>query len=436
MGQDEAQQSTQEYDSSSQLPPQTDSDPAPADATQAVEQRDVDRDDHAMQHDQHAVAEGGNKLVTETEIEPTRVETFKVPGLPARPPPQVHTPSLPADMAHIVALGANQPEAKDTDARGSSTAAGGPSREIADVVKELKAKATMQVDSEMSTAARSAAALPAGTQSKGEKSDELVKVEREMEMMGVKREPASDGIAEAEEGEAQLEVDGASRQEDVKMDGNASSSDSDTDSSSSDSDSTTAAPVTRQRQRRGRNQRATSPSSDMADDDDDESGVVSSKTAPKTEHEITEPEVALPAVQKIDKAVELAKFGKVESVIENVVVIRADTGGDWRVLDEGTVVCLEDRAVIGQIFETFGSVQQPFYSIRFPAAAPPDPSVFTIGRPTFYAPNLASFVFTRDLRAMKGSDASNIWDEEVAAHEMEFSDDEEEAEYRRRQKAE
>lgn len=216
---DEAQQSSQEYDSSSQLPPQTDSDPAPADATQAVEQRDVDRDDHAMQHDQHAVAEGGNKLVTETEIEPTRVETFKVPGLPARPPPQVHTPSLPADMAHIVALGANQPEAKDTDARGSSTAAGGPSREIADVVKELKAKAAMQVDSEMSTAARSAAALPAGTQSKGEKSDELVKVEREMEMMGVKREPASDGIAEAEEGEAQLEVDGASRQEDVKMDG-------------------------------------------------------------------------------------------------------------------------------------------------------------------------------------------------------------------------
>lgn len=89
-----------------------------------------------------------------------------------------------------------------------------------------------------------------------------------------------------------------------------------------------------------------------------------------------------------------------------------------------------------QIFETFGSVQQPFYSIRFPASAPPDPAVFNLGRPTFYAPNLASFVFTRDLRAMKGSDASNIWDEEVAAHEMEFSDDEEEAEYRRRLKAE
>jgi hypothetical protein len=223
----------------------------------------------------------------------------------------------------------------------------------------------------------------------------------------------------------------------------------------------------RQRNRRGRGQRAVSPSDDMIDDDDDgESGVMSSKTAPKTEHEIAEPEIALPSVQKLDEAVELAKFGKVESVIENVVVIRADTSGNYRVLDEGTVVCWEDRTVIGnvrallpltscpcamlmrvsdvssaetthtQIFETFGSVQQPFYSIRFPATAPPDPTIFSLGRPTFYAPNLASFVFTRDLRALKGSDASNIWDEEVAAHEMEFSDDEEEAEYRRRLKAE
>ncbi|KWU41441.1 NAF1-domain-containing protein, partial [Rhodotorula sp. JG-1b] len=82
-------------------------------------------------------------------------------------------------------------------------------------------------------------------------------------------------------------------------------------------------------------------------------------------HEIAEPEIALPSVQKLDEAVELVRFGKVESVIENVVVIRADTSGNYRVLDEGTVVCWEDRTVIGNIFETFGSVQQPFYSIRF-----------------------------------------------------------------------
>lgn len=116
----------------------------------------------------------------------------------------------------------------------------------------------------------------------------------------------------------------------------------------------------RQRNRRGRGQRAVSPSDDMIDDDDDgESGVTSSKTAPKTEHEIAEPEIALPCVQKLDEAVELAKFGKVESVIENVVVIRADTSGNYRVLDEGTVVCWEDRTVIGNVRAHLPSTTSP-----------------------------------------------------------------------------
>lgn len=89
-----------------------------------------------------------------------------------------------------------------------------------------------------------------------------------------------------------------------------------------------------------------------------------------------------------------------------------------------------------QIFETFGSVTQPFYSLRFPASALPDPTVFTVGKAVYYCPKMASFVFTRDLRAMKGSDASNVWDEEVGAAEMEWSDDEAEQEYKRSQKAE
>ncbi|GAA5968166.1 hypothetical protein JCM8115_001763 [Rhodotorula mucilaginosa] len=370
----------------------------------------------------------------ETAAAPAAAETFKVPGLPARPPPQVvEAAAVPADIAHIMALGANQPETVDSAAlekRGQATG----SREIADVVKELKAKAAMAVDSEKTTGA--------GMQAEAAKRrDELVQVEQEMDKMGVKREPVAGQAELQEEGEIAGDAPIKAEQvaDDVKMEADSSSSSDSSDSdSSSESDSTMAAPQAagRQRNRRGRGQRAVSPSDDMIDDDDDgESGVMSSKTAPKTEHEIAEPEIALPSVQKLDEAVELAKFGKVESVIENVVVIRADTSGNYRVLDEGTVVCWEDRTVIGNIFETFGSVQQPFYSIRFPATAPPDPTIFSLGRPTFYAPNLASFVFTRDLRALKGSDASNIWDEEVAAHEMEFSDDEEEAEYRRRLKA-
>jgi len=210
------------------------------------------------------------------------------------------------------------------------------------------------------------------------------------------------------------------------------------------------------RKRPAQRARANSLDSDLSDDDVNAGAL---GAAPKTEHELDQPEVELPKLEKVPEGVELAQFGKVQSVIETVVVVKADTTGSYKVLDEGTVVCLEDRTVVGsvrscpsslpyrprltfgalspqQIFETFGSVQQPFYSLRFPATNLPSPEIFTADRPIFYAPTLASFVFTRELRAMKGSDASNVWDEEVGAAEIEFSDDEQEQEYRRAQKAE
>lgn len=88
------------------------------------------------------------------------------------------------------------------------------------------------------------------------------------------------------------------------------------------------------------------------------------------------------------------------------------------------------------MFEVFGAVQQPYYSLRFPPTSIPDPKIFSTSRAIFYSPKMASFVFTREIRGIKGSDASNVWDEEVGQNEIEFSDDEAEAEYRRNLKAE
>ncbi|GAA6052716.1 hypothetical protein JCM3770_007189 [Rhodotorula araucariae] len=350
-------------------------------------------------------------------------DVFKVPGLPAvAPADAVTSPSatlraLPADIEHILSLGANQPDEAERAAAG-----GHATGQLEQVVRELKENA-MRADTDGEVQ------MPEGEERM--RSDELRKVEDEMRLKGVTRGSEARDVA-AEEGVLEESVNtsvGLGDDKDVEMD-NDDSSESDSDSSSSsDSDDTAAAATARQRNRRGK-QRA-----DSDFDDDEDAGVASSKTAPKTEHEVVEPDVAPPPVEKLDEDAQLAKFGKVESVIETVVVVKADTGGDWRVLDEGTVVCWEDRTVIGTIFETFGSVQQPFYSIRFPASSPPDPAVFTPSRAVFYSPNLASFVFTRDLRNLKGSDASNIWDEEVGANEVEFSDDEEEAEYKKRQKA-
>ncbi|BGP23177.1 hypothetical protein JCM10295v2_002071 [Rhodotorula toruloides] len=363
-------------------------------------------------------------------------ETFKVPALPASSTtasgpttlssitsPSATMRTLPADIEHILSLGANQPDEAE---RAAAAAEGRGRQELEQAVRGLKENA-LKADGEVRME----------SEEEQRRREELLEVEAEMREKGVKREEEANEedvdvtVQSTDGGEVKVKKEDRMADDSDSSD-SSDSSESDSDSDTSESDSTTAGPQGGRRNRRNR-QRAASVASDI---DDDESGVVSSKTAPKTEHEVVEPDVAPPTVQKLDENVELAKFGKVESVIENVVVVKADTGGDWRVLDEGTVVCWEDRTVVGTIFETFGSVQQPFYSIRFPSSAPPDRSIFTISRPVFYSPNLASFVFTRDLRHIKGSDASNIWDEEVAAHEIEFSDDEEEAEHRKRIKAE
>jgi H/ACA ribonucleoprotein complex non-core subunit NAF1 len=56
------------------------------------------------------------------------------------------------------------------------------------------------------------------------------------------------------------------------------------------------------------------------------------------------------------------------------------------------------------------------------------------GTVIYYVEAHSTFVFTQPLKGLKGSDASNFHDEEVAEDEVEFSDDEQEAEYRRKLK--
>jgi len=57
-----------------------------------------------------------------------------------------------------------------------------------------------------------------------------------------------------------------------------------------------------------------------------------------------------------------------------------------------------------------------------------------IGRGVFHVPAKSRFVFVSQIKAFKGSDASNVYDEEPADDELEFSDDEAEAVYRSRLK--
>lgn len=120
-------------------------------------------------------------------------------------------------------------------------------------------------------------------------------------------------------------------------------------SSSGDDVDVSTKPMSRNRkQNKGRKARADTLSDDDLSDDD-VNALAAPKHAPRTEHELEEAVPALPEIEKLPEGVELAPFGKVQSVIETVVVIKADTTGSYRVLDEGTICCWEDRSVAGSV---------------------------------------------------------------------------------------
>jgi H/ACA ribonucleoprotein complex non-core subunit NAF1 len=63
-----------------------------------------------------------------------------------------------------------------------------------------------------------------------------------------------------------------------------------------------------------------------------------------------------------------------------------------------------------------------------------DPEKIQVSRQVFHLPNHSNFVFLSQLKKWKGSDASNVHDEEPADDELEFSDDEEEAAFKSQRK--
>ncbi|KAF9340994.1 hypothetical protein BGZ91_011469 [Linnemannia elongata] len=171
-------------------------------------------------------------------------------------------------------------------------------------------------------------------------------------------------------------------------------------------------------------------------DDDEEA---SPNTILHTTNEILElPKVEKPNID-LGPDVVLTPFGSVMSIVENVVVVQAHSSGEVSVLDSGTVTAVMTpaegdqeavREVLGEIFETFGPVARPLYSIRFNTSSE-IPAQCKIGSTVYSIPAYSSIVMTAPLKAMKGSDASNKFDEEVDDVELEFSDDEKEMEHKR-----
>ncbi|KAF1984344.1 NAF1-domain-containing protein [Aulographum hederae CBS 113979] len=150
----------------------------------------------------------------------------------------------------------------------------------------------------------------------------------------------------------------------------------------------------------------------------------------RTANEVEEEHFEKPAVA-VTPEMAITELGTVDNVVGQLVLIKAKTSGDFQVLETGSVLCLSDRTVIGSVVETLGRVHQPFYSVGFSKSAEIPELGITSGTMIYYVNNHSTFVFTAAIKSFKGTDASNLNDEEIGADEIEFSDDDAEAEYKR-----
>lgn len=167
-----------------------------------------------------------------------------------------------------------------------------------------------------------------------------------------------------------------------------------------------------------------------SEDEGDKGGKAGGGAQLRTKNELPEeviprPDVTITTEMKIDE------LGVVEHIVENMLLIKAFTPGEYQVLDTGSIICNADRVVLGVVADLIGKVLQPMYTVRFNSHDEIKELDIEVGTKIYYPIDHANFVFTEPLKNLKGSDASNLHDEEIGDDEMEFSDDEKEAEYKR-----
>jgi H/ACA ribonucleoprotein complex non-core subunit NAF1 len=166
----------------------------------------------------------------------------------------------------------------------------------------------------------------------------------------------------------------------------------------------------------------------MAESADDAGAATKAKvkTLNELEEQYEKPDI------KVGNETQITELGKVENIVDNLILVRANTSGDYQVLESGSALCLKDFTIIGKISEQIGRVEEPRYSVGF--NDPAEITTLGIAKDTtiYYVDAHSTFVFTEPLRKQKHTDASNLHDEET--NEVEFSDDEAEAEYKRQQK--
>ncbi|KAK2613940.1 hypothetical protein N8I77_000807 [Diaporthe amygdali] len=171
--------------------------------------------------------------------------------------------------------------------------------------------------------------------------------------------------------------------------------------------------------------------------DDEMDGTRAAKQAAgvRTKNELPDEPEPTPHINLSPEDV-IAPLGTVQHIVEGTqaVIEALQVGAAVTILDRGSVLCKEDRTVLGVIHDTIATVHKPMYILKFRSEDEAKGASLERGAQVWYSKSHANFVFPSQLRQEKGSDASNLHDEEVGPDEMEYSDDEQEQAHKREKK--
>jgi H/ACA ribonucleoprotein complex non-core subunit NAF1 len=164
--------------------------------------------------------------------------------------------------------------------------------------------------------------------------------------------------------------------------------------------------------------------------DEEDTGATSTEP-PRSKHEVKYQDLPVePLSIEIPQDAAILEIGHVQSIVDELVVVQSTM--HHQVLDMDSVLCFENRTVLGRVFETFGPVRQPLYSVRLDASEHADKEWVLLKKKVYFVPDHSRFVHIHHLNQFKGCDASNRYDEELPQEEQEFSDDEKEADARKK----
>ncbi|KAJ8543456.1 hypothetical protein K7X08_005979 [Anisodus acutangulus] len=160
------------------------------------------------------------------------------------------------------------------------------------------------------------------------------------------------------------------------------------------------------------------------DDDDEDTGV---KGPIKSKNEVQ----VLPPVPEVTATLEphhqMQPVGIVTSIIGAQVVVEGVE--KHNPLNDGSILWItESTSPLGIVDEIFGPVKNPYYIVRYNSDQEVPPGIQP-GTLISFVPEFSNHILNDNSLYKKGYDASGENDEEVS--EDEFSDDEEEAEYKK-----